>query len=297
MKALLTTMVTTLLTIMLTAALTAGSSAAPAVAAPSAPSAASASSRASTAPVTVQPRRAPRTRPLRVIGHRGHPGREVTENTLASFARAVRGGARGVELDVRLTAEGRYVVMHDDALARTTTCQGASVSGSTLRWIQAHCRGRVRGERIPSLADAARWFRRHQGVRPVVELKDGPWNPTRLQGVRAVLRSHAVLGRTRVLSGNLDLLRRAEQAAPELRTHAQADSAAEARWFRQALPALSGVHLHARDASRALVRTLRRSSWTVYGRNTSSGADWTRLRRAGVDGIVTDAVRRLARRA
>lgn len=290
-----------LLTITMTAALVAGSTT-PATATAAAPGAAptvtpTVTPAASTLGAVRPPESPPsarRARSLHVIGHRGHPGEEVTENTLASFSRAVDAGARGVELDVRLSADAGYVVMHDDALARTTTCEGASVSGSTLRWIQANCRGRVRGEPIPGLADAARWFRRHQGIRPVVELKDGPWTRPRLQGVRSVLRSHAVLARTRILSGNLDLLRRAEEAAPELRTHAQADSAAEARSFRRSLPVLSGVHLYARDASRDLVRSLHRSSWTVYGRNTASGADWDRLRRAGVDGIVTDAVRRLA---
>lgn len=52
------------------------------------------------------------------LGHRGSAGR-APENTLAGFHRALEVGADGVELDVRLTADGVAVVFHDDKLGRT----------------------------------------------------------------------------------------------------------------------------------------------------------------------------------
>ena len=53
-------------------------------------------------------------RPL-ILGHRGAPT-ELTENTIASFQRALEEGADGVELDVRQTGDGKLVVFHDDLL-------------------------------------------------------------------------------------------------------------------------------------------------------------------------------------
>ena len=50
-----------------------------------------------------------------VEGHRGAKGL-VVENTLASFAAAYDAGVTGVELDVRLTADGEVVVWHDPVL-------------------------------------------------------------------------------------------------------------------------------------------------------------------------------------
>ncbi len=53
--------------------------------------------------------------PTAVQAHRGSPdpGTGVRENTLEAFARARRLGADGVELDVRLAADGALAVVHD----------------------------------------------------------------------------------------------------------------------------------------------------------------------------------------
>jgi glycerophosphoryl diester phosphodiesterase len=54
-----------------------------------------------------------------VVAHRGAPARAVGigENTIAAFQRARDLGADGVELDVRLTADGAIAVHHDAAIA------------------------------------------------------------------------------------------------------------------------------------------------------------------------------------
>jgi glycerophosphoryl diester phosphodiesterase len=72
-----------------------------------------------------------------VEGHRGAKGL-VVENTLASFAAAYDAGVSGVELDVRLTADGHVVVWHDPVLL-PTKCRstgpdlvGARVADLTL---------------------------------------------------------------------------------------------------------------------------------------------------------------------
>ena len=54
----------------------------------------------------------------KVIGHRGAMAYAL-ENTLESFREARRRGATWVEIDVKLTADGVPVVMHDDSLKRT----------------------------------------------------------------------------------------------------------------------------------------------------------------------------------
>lgn len=58
-----------------------------------------------------------------VIAHRGASGR-APENTLASFALGLREGADALELDVRVSADGVPVVIHDPTLDRTTDMTG-----------------------------------------------------------------------------------------------------------------------------------------------------------------------------
>jgi len=55
----------------------------------------------------------------KVIGHRGAMA-YAPENTLASFREARRRGATWVEIDIKLTADGVAIVMHDPSLKRTT---------------------------------------------------------------------------------------------------------------------------------------------------------------------------------
>lgn len=70
-----------------------------------------------------------KTRPL-VVGHRGVPALHQ-ENTLAGFRRAVALGIDAIELDVRLTRDGRAVVFHDANTARLT---GVRRAISEMTW-------------------------------------------------------------------------------------------------------------------------------------------------------------------
>ena len=56
----------------------------------------------------------------RVFAHRGGCALGP-ENTIAAFDRGLAAGADGLELDVRLSADGMVVVCHDETLDRTTT--------------------------------------------------------------------------------------------------------------------------------------------------------------------------------
>ena len=55
--------------------------------------------------------------------HRGFHGDGAAENSLSAFSRAVERGY-GIELDVRLTKDGRLVVFHDNTLVRITGKEG-----------------------------------------------------------------------------------------------------------------------------------------------------------------------------
>ncbi len=73
-------------------------------------------------------------RPL-VIAHRG-ASRDEPEHTLAAYTRAIAEGADGVECDVRLTADGHLVCVHDRRVNRTSNGDGV-VSSLELAQLEA----------------------------------------------------------------------------------------------------------------------------------------------------------------
>lgn len=104
-----------------------------------------------------------------VIGHRGNRA-HAPENTLESFAQAVAAGADAIELDVRISADGVPVVIHDPGVQRITDSTG-DVAGMTFSELSALDVGarfttdggnsypyRGKGHRIPSFDEVLEAF-------------------------------------------------------------------------------------------------------------------------------------------
>ncbi len=70
-----------------------------------------------------------------VVAHRGASAR-VAEHTLAAYVQAIADGADALECDVRLTADGQLVCVHDRRIDRTSSGNGV-VSVMTLRELDA----------------------------------------------------------------------------------------------------------------------------------------------------------------
>lgn len=93
---------------------------------------------------------------LCITAHRGASG-EAPENTLAAIGLAVEQGADYAEIDVRLTADGIPVLLHDEALFRTTgvlkdvdrvTYAELSTYDAGIRYAEEFA-----GQRVPSLRE------------------------------------------------------------------------------------------------------------------------------------------------
>ena len=66
----------------------------------------------------------PERRPVQVVAHRG-ASEDVPEHTLAAYRKAIEDGADALECDVRLTADGELVCVHDRRVNRTSNGRGA----------------------------------------------------------------------------------------------------------------------------------------------------------------------------
>jgi glycerophosphoryl diester phosphodiesterase len=124
---------------------------------------------------------APTGAPVIVVGHRG-TRRFAPENTLAAFDKAIELGARSIEIDVRMTRDGEFVIMHDPWVDRTTDGTGL-VSQMTLAEIRKLDAGSwfspsFAGERVPTLREALRAVKGRAAVD--IDFKSGPDNSAEL---------------------------------------------------------------------------------------------------------------------
>jgi len=156
--------------------------------------------------------------PAFVASHRGDRAR-APENTIPAFAAAVASGADFVETDLRLSADGVAVVMHDATVDRTTDGTGA-VADLTLAelraldagsWYDAAFAGTpvpVFGEFLDVLAGAGH-------VTALVELK-GTWDAEEVRGLLGDIYLRGLQDRIVFASFSPNSLVALRAAAPEL---------------------------------------------------------------------------------
>jgi glycerophosphoryl diester phosphodiesterase len=240
-----------------------------------------------------------------VIAHRGD-SRNCPENTLAAFASAAAAGADGIELDVRLSADGIPVVCHDASLARfgggrrplarrTLADLGRDSVGA---WFAT----RFADERIPTLAAVLKGFR---GL-VLIELKAGggrgaPARDRRLAAAVVRVVAHArAQARVRLLCFAPGVLAELARLAPQLPRvrNSERSPADPAAWLaRQA--AVQAICVDQRVLDGTLVAAAQARGIEVYAYSCNTAQELARLRRFAPAALLTDRpawlVARLAR--
>jgi len=222
-----------------------------------------------------------RPRPL-VIAHAGCAG-HGPENTLLSIACALSLGADAVEVDVRFTADGVPVLMHDETVDRTTDGQGPLAS---LTWAQVQSLRIAGGERVPSLEEAARALRGRALL--VAEVKVAGREEAVARAIAATVGEEGA----QVWSFHPQALAGMMQLAPRMPRVLLVDAQKAATWPRPLAVALGlGAHgiavqheaLGPRQVEEAHRHGLRLYAWTVDAQQ-----DLERVLALGVDGIVSN---------
>jgi glycerophosphoryl diester phosphodiesterase len=222
------------------------------------------------------------SRPL-VFAHRGGAAL-APENTMAAFDNSLRLGADGVELDVRLSADGIVVVHHDATLERTTALRGAVAARTANELGAAHV------PRLDAVLD------RYRDTRVIIEMKVN--TPAFAAAVVEVVRRAGA--ETRVCLGGFGLqaVRAARSLAPEIATSAAREEVRWAlyrswcRWPRLTAP-YGGYQIPeyagaTRVVSPRFVRDAHRCGLAVQVWTVDDETDAKRLLSWGVDAIITD---------
>lgn len=158
------------------------------------------------------------------IAHRGFSA-VAPENTIVAFDEAIRLGCQAVELDVRLSADGVPVVIHDDTVDRTTSGTGSVSSLNKVELLRLDAGSwkhhRYAGSRIPTLDEAlaaiAPW------AIPVIELKE----PIDLTLLDSLLRRHDALDSCVLVSQDEQIVASVRKIGRDVQTGLIADEWAD----------------------------------------------------------------------
>ncbi|MBW1602086.1 glycerophosphodiester phosphodiesterase [Streptomyces sp. JJ66] len=214
--------------------------------------------------------------PLLTVGHRGVMGVEP-ENTLRSFRRAEAEGLDVIEFDLHLSKDGELVVMHDEAVDRTTDGTGR-VDELTLAELRSLDAGL--GERVPVFEEVVAAVRAPLQA----EIKD----TAAARVLAGVIRRQRLAGRISVISFHDAALRETRELLPDVPValvtgHSTPTAPERARQLGARMISCELPWLEAETVQRAHAAGIEVISWTV---NTPQ--ELARARELGLDGVVTD---------
>jgi len=114
-----------------------------------------------------------------VVGHRGGYSQWTPENTLVCITRSFSKGVWGHEVDVRITADGDLITLHDATVDRTTNGTG-SVGSLTTSYIRSLDAGgwkgsEFEGEKVPFLSEVLSTIKGN-GTRAYLDIKNASSN-------------------------------------------------------------------------------------------------------------------------
>lgn len=233
--------------------------------------------------------------PLRdeVQAHRGASA-IAPENTIAAFRAAAQAGAKWVELDVALSADGTLVVIHDDSVDRTSSGSG-SLGALTHAEIAELDAGswfdpRFANEPIPTLAQTITALG-ELGLSANVEIKQHAHHKSLDQLVRAVQTEIAKRDpATRIMISSFDAacLKAMHALEPELEM-AMLWVEIPPDWEQQlaAIPATT-IHMHYKAVSIGLLEHMRERGIKVRVWTCNDPMQLVSFWDAGLTGVITD---------
>ena len=242
------------------------------------------------------------TAPVPNVAHRGG-GILAPEATLAAFAAAAQAGADVLEMDVRLSADGALVVIHDGTVDRTTDGSGAvaELRLEELRSLNAGHEFRAADGSFPYRAKrlAVPTFDEVQAAHPdlpfIVEMKTLDTAEPLCRAIREAGRDN----RTLVAAFGGESLERFRAACPAVATGGSFGEVVV--FLAMSLGRLAGLYDPPFDAllvsetsgplqvvTPRLLRSARQAGLPVFVWTVNRAEDMQRLLALGVDGILTD---------
>ncbi len=219
------------------------------------------------------------------ISHRGEHLRHP-ENTMLAYRAAVDAGADFIETDVRTTADGKLVIMHDSTVDRRTNGHGevARMTLDDIRKLDAGIKSGAEfaGATVPTFEEVLEFARGRIGV--YIDAKQ-----ISAQDLVAAVARHKMQDRV-VLYGSLDLLRAVHRMNARIKLMPEASSVEVAtRIVGQLKPRV--MAFDARDFTDEIIAVAANAKADVYVDRlglADTPASWEEAVRRGATGIQSD---------
>ncbi len=228
-----------------------------------------------------------------IFAHRGASA-HAPENTLAAFELAIAQKADGIELDVKLSADGHVIVIHDPTVDRTTGAHGRvkDMSLAELRPLDAGSffSQNFAGEKIPTLEEVFETV----GKRIFINVELTNYNSPRDHLVETVcmlvkkfnLQKHVMF--SSFFASNLSKAGSYLPEVPRGLLALNGIAGAWARSFGYAFGRYQALHPYLADVSPEQVGRVHRLKGRVHVWTVNKAEDMLRLFHWGVDAIFTD---------
>ena len=228
-----------------------------------------------------------------IFAHRGASA-HAPENTLAAFELALVQNADAIELDVKLSADGQVVVIHDPTVDRTTGSRGRvkDLSFSELRALDAGSffSEKFKGEKIPTLEEVFEAVGKRTFIN--VELTNYTTPRDHLVEAVCVLVKKVGLQKQVMFSSffapNLAKARAHLPGVPRGLLALNGWLGAWARSFGFAFGRYQALHPYLKDVTSEQVQRVHRLNRRIHVWTVNAAEDMRRLFRWGVDAIFTD---------
>lgn len=205
---------------------------------------------------------------VRVIGHRGAAG--FPENTIAGFEEALRQGVDGIEMDIRQTADGRLIVVHDSVVGDRSV---QSTNYADLIALE-------QGKNIPLFEEALEKLGKRTFLD--IEFKTSGFEEQAVE----LIKQHSELEKTLVSGFDAKMLQTVHELLPGVQlgyiyNRTQDEEARHHAPVDVVIPQF-------RLASRELIAEVHDEGLEVWAWTVNDDAEIARLVRLGVDGLITD---------
>jgi glycerophosphoryl diester phosphodiesterase len=226
-----------------------------------------------------------------IVAHRGDKA-YAPENTISAFKQAAEKGADAVEFDVKLTADGQVIVLHDQTVDRTTNGTGnaSKLPLAVLRDLDASVQfpGQFPGEKIPTLDEVFEIVGKR--IYMNVELTNYfTLNDALVPKVVELVKKHGLQSRVLFSSFFARNLQKARLLLPEVPRGLLTFPGLIGFWGRTFgwHGDYAALHPYMTDVNTDLVNRIHAAGKRVNAWTVTTEADIKRMIGLGVDGIIT----------